>query len=231
MASPVIVGADTTNGTEAADDTTWTLTYPANVAIGNLLLACVVSDGYPDITFPAPWTELLFVRRMGEVCLYVAYVYATSALSGTFNLTLDDAEQGAWRIFRITGASTNVPEYATATYDTATPNPPLLIPSWGFGEYLSLAVCGVDGSQAISGYPSDMPDSQSADVSGGADGASLGIAADSDTLSQKDPESFTAGGADEWVAATIMILSSSDTIAVPLTTERRAVFLTAEAKV
>jgi hypothetical protein len=110
MAFPTIQGADTKNGTQASNSTSWTLTYPTNIASGDLLLAFIGSDGggaYDGtaLSFPAGWVVVAANRdsSSNNVSFAIAAKIAAGTETGTFTVTMRATEQGGWRVFRITG--------------------------------------------------------------------------------------------------------------------------------
>jgi hypothetical protein len=137
------------------------------------------------------------------------------------------SEQGAWRIFRITGwyggtisGVTGTPfdldglATASASGVSSTPDPPNLDPAnWTTEDTLWLAACGVDTSRTISVYP--LANNNTADVSGGAGGATLGLCTLNDAVSSKNPGTFTISTSDDWCAFTVAIRPAGAAVAPP----------------
>lgn len=221
MSFPVIETADTKNGTVVSNSSSWTLTYPTNLASGDLILAFVATDGSPSYSFPAGWVLVNgnVVGNGGAVQGQVAKKLSDGTETGTFTLTLGASEQGAWRIFRITGwegtlgttwDNTNAASGSvtiarvSAGGASSTPDPPNLDPlNWATEDTLWIATCMVDTSRTISVYP--LADNNTADVSGGAGGATLGLCTLNDAVSSKDPGTFTISTSDDWGAATVAV--------------------------
>lgn len=217
MAFPTIADADTKNGTVTSNSATWTLTYPTNIAAGDLLVAFIATDGSPSLTFPADWiqaglTGVMSASSGGAVRLTCARKDAVGTETGTFSLDLSASEQGAWRIFRIPAASWEgtQPNVQTAVDgDSATgassnPDPPSLDPAlWGTEDTLWFAAIGVDTSRTISVYP--LADRNTADVSGGSGGATLGVCTSASAVSSLNPGTFTISSSDDWVAITFAV--------------------------
>ena len=232
MAFPILQTADTTNGTVTTNASTWTLTYPTNVAAGDLLLAFIAHDGgtytgaqpipneIPGTVrpaFPSGWT----VRAEGDtqlitngtviVTLAMAYKISDGTETGNFSITINnsDTEQGGWRVFRITnwrGSSSGITQIFAGSSGTtsSTPNPPSLTPSWGADDTLWVAAMAADTSRTISVYPTSYG-TTSADVSGGNAGATLGVAFRSLNAASEDPGTFTISASDDWSACTVAI--------------------------
>lgn len=183
MAFPTIADADTTSGTVTSNSSSWTLTYPTNIAAGDLLIAMIAADG---ISGYADWGAMsgagswwysfgsLAMRQSSANAISVLYKKADSALSGTFDIPLAASEQGSWSVYRIPagtwyGGETQAgfvslssgPQNATnvavsgSTSTSTTPDPPSLDPAnWDAEDTLWLAVTSVDASRTVSAYPS-----------------------------------------------------------------------------
>ena len=215
MAFPTIQTADTKNGVQTSNSTSWTITYPTNIASGDLLLLFVGYDG-SGLPSASGWTVM---RRPGAAasCAAIGRI-ADGTETGTFTLTMPN-EMGGWRVFRITGwfgsgLSTDAAGgndgdgVAAASGNTGspstTPDPPSLDPTnWATEDTLWFATCGVDTSRTISAYP--YADNNSADVSGGAGGATLGVCTTTSAVSSLDPGTFTISNSDDWVAITVAV--------------------------
>lgn len=130
-------------------------------------------------------------------------------------------EQGGWRVFRIPAASwfgsgigvqiggtaegngTHVTVDATGS-PSSTPDPPSANPAnWDVEDTLWIAAIAVDTSRTISAYP--LADRNTADVSGGSTGATLGICTTTSAAASLNPGTFTISSSDDWAAATVAI--------------------------
>lgn len=224
MAFPQIADADTKNGTVTGNSTSWTLTYPTNIAAGDLLIMLVATDGLnAGSTAPSGWEYAIVDQQTSAVTILCGRKLAAGSETGTFALPLSSSEQGSWRIFRVPAASWSggsLPIFAfqgaqvdgdglsalAAFGASINPNPPSLNPAnWATEDTLWIAACAVDTSRTISVYPSNMPDRRTADVSGGAGGASLGVATAESAAASFDPATFTISNSDDWSALTIAI--------------------------
>lgn len=223
MAFPTVSDADTKNGTVTTNATSWTLTYPTNIAVNDLLLAFVATDGTQASagTWPAGWiTERV---NSAASCLIIAKKKATGSETGTFTVTLPSSEQGGWRVFRITaatwggtlgadwGVSQDVQRQFSNAGTDANPDPPTVTWNGGGGgaaaDVLWFAVAAVDTSRTFSVFPQtpSVFTNTSSDVSGGAGGASLGLARLASNAANVDPGAFTISAADDWVAGSIAV--------------------------
>lgn len=225
MAFPVIQTADTKNGTVTSNSSSWTLTYPTNLASGDLILAFVATDGNSTSGgapgLPANWNSYYGHDGGGNVTGIIAAKISDGTETGTFSMTLSASEQGGWRIFRITDwFGSGIPATDSGLTSTAkngdglsvfgagsassTPNPPSLDPAnWATEDTLWFATCHVDTSRTISVFP--LADLNTSDVSGGAGGATLGLCTLNDAVASKDPGTFTISTSDDWVAATVAV--------------------------
>lgn len=232
MAFPQIADADTKNGTVTSNSTSWTLTYPTNIAAGDLMLAFLGTDGGQGPvagtpSFPAGWVFGRFSNdSVRSACSLVAGKYkAVGGETGTFSVTLPASESGGWRVFRITAASwegtlgdrwstTSASGSVTGSVSsegstqnngaTANPDPLTCSPDWGADDNLWMVIASVDTSRTFSAFPTNYTDTSS-DVSGGAGGASLGIARRNLNAASENPGTFTISASDDWWASTIAI--------------------------
>jgi hypothetical protein len=217
MAFPTVETADTKNGTVTSNSTSWTLTYPTNLVSGDLMIALLATDGNPSLTPPEAWYGARQTSGTA-VTLHVLKKISAGTETGNFAVGLNLSEQGAWRVFRITGWARSIGTsslfdnsadgggavIALSSGTSSTPDPPDLNPAtWGTDDTLWIAACAVDTSRTISVYP--LADLNTADVSGGSTGATLGICMKNDAVESLNPGTFTISTSDEWAAATIGI--------------------------
>ena len=224
MAFPTIQTADTTNGTVTSNSSSWTLTYPTNLVSGDLILAFVATDGNTSSSaptppaFPAGWTDTS--NSESAVTLIAGAKISNGSETGTFSLSLGASEQGGWRIFRISGwygsganlgdSGAEIDQDGIAKRSTndiggsSTPDPPSCNPAnWDVEDTLWFAVMAADTSRTISAYP--YASNNSADVSGGAGGATLGICTTESAAASVDPGTFTISASDDWVTYTVAV--------------------------
>lgn len=221
MAFPAVQTADTKNGTVTSNSTSWTLTYPTNLASGDLILAFVATDGNTTTTpsWPAGWVSTATTDSNTATTLIVAKKLSAGTETGNFTLTLPASEQGGWRIFRITGWGADLGTtfdntstskdvvIASTSGASTTPNPPSLDPDpWGTEDVLWVAAMAADTSRTISTFPTNYT-TTSSDVSGGATGATLATSFRNVNAASEDPGTYTISASDDWVAATVAIAS------------------------
>lgn len=243
MTFPVVHNADTTHGVQASNSTSWTGTYPANIAAGDLLLLFLANDGTASATVNAPETGWNAMGRgnSGANALNCLTKIAAGGESGNFVITLSSSEQGAWRIFRITGwygsgipvGDGNLNGNGASEVQTIigspsnAPDPEVLNPAnWDVEDTLWIAAVSVDTSRAITGYPSNMPDINASEASGGSTGATLGVAMLSSAAASLNPNAF-ACTSDDWITMTVAIRpapSASDALDGRRARRRRTVY-------
>ena len=232
MAFPQVSDADTQSGLQSTNSTSWTLTYPTNLASGDLILGFVATDGVAVPTWPSGWEAE--DRGSGDNELYWAKKLSDGTETGNFTLTLDATQQGCWRVLRITGwqgtlgtvwdnitngGAVIAPRLnANIGTDTA-PDPPSFDPAnWGVEDTLWFAIASSDhGATTYTGFPTSFTNT-SAQESGGAGGAALGTARLESAAASVDPSAFTTDASEQWVAQTIAVRPAAAAAArVPFT--------------
>jgi hypothetical protein len=230
MAFPTVVDADTKNGTVTSNATDWVMTYPTNLVSGDLILAFIGSDGNSvgPTAIPGGWVEKVRGGSNGANSLLTLAKISDGTETGNFTVTLSASEQGGWRVFRITGwfgGSLGTTQgndadgfrmVATITGSpSANPDPPANNPAnWDVEDTLWFAVCSLDTSRTISVYP--LADRNTADVSGGSTGATLGVCSTTSTVASLDPGTFTISASDDWAAMTVAVRPAAAAAATEL---------------
>src|SRR3972149_2210375 len=215
---PIIVGQDTKFGTQTSNASTWTLTYPTNLASGDLILAFIGSDGEGTFTTDANFVQ---IANTGPVAVHVAAGarIADGTETGTFTVGLGASEQGGWRVYRIPAGTwfgvsigTGSPAAQTdslgvggpASGSSSNPSPGSDNPTnWDVEDTLWIVAAAADTSRTVSVYP--LPDRNSDDVSGGATGATLALCSDELAQASLDAGNFTISASDDWAALTIAV--------------------------
>lgn len=224
MAFPTVQTADAQSGVQTSNSTSWTLTYPTNLASGDLILAFIAADGSGAQTstgFPSPWANWVINNSSGSaVSMCVGAKISDGTETGTFTWTANASEQGGWRLIRVTGWYNHTlptfptldsdglsSKFASATSGT-TPNPPSNDPAnWDVEDTLWFAVAAVDTSRTFSAWPSGYtPGNNTWDnVSGGAGGASLSVQYRTNAAASEDPGTWTISASDDWATLTIAV--------------------------
>lgn len=222
--SAQIVDADTKSGTVTSNTQVWTLTYPTNLQAGDLIIALIARDNATTVetaTWPAGWVPAQRAYASSAGVLHFAKKLSDGTETGTFTVDVGASEQGSWRIFRITDwygtigtTFENLAGGGSVVWNTAagTSGFPVVVSAlnpinWGTEETLWIAICGINTSRTISGYPSNFPDRNVADVSGGSNGSTLATATAVSAVSQlaMNTPGFTASASDDWAASIIAI--------------------------
>ena len=236
MAFPYINVPDTATGHVTSDSASWTISYPSNLVAGDLILMLIGVDDAPATLFtdPAGFVNAGGVNQTGIVGVHGWKRKSDGTESGTFTLTLDTAQQGAWLVYRISGwegtlgTVANGPNGGAVVGDggdgTGTgldTNPvasALTFTNWGVGEYtLGIVAIGVDASRTVTGYP--LADNQYSDASGGATGATLGVCSGQTTSDVFGPGAFTISASDDWCCCIWAI--HGGTSGLPIATQPR----------
>lgn len=213
--SNVPVHQSITGGTSAGFDLTPTITYPATVTPGDLLLLLFISEIDATITTPpSGWNTALlnYTLPAGSVNFGVFYKTADGTEDGlTFSgPTIATARRSAWQIYRETsynGKDVDVEVTPTPNTGTSTaPDSPSITPSWGAKAEMFLSVviqpAGVilNPTAAPSGYTGTLKTSS-------ANGYLLYSSRrpESSGVTSEDPGAWTTDVSRLWAAFTVAI--------------------------
>lgn len=212
MASPVDAARAATNVSTAA--TPWTVTLPAGVAAGDLLIA-FFRGSTNTITSFTGWTQLALDSSD-----------ATDDQTGVYWRASDGADpvsiawtantKGAVITWRITGAAdpaVRAPEISAVAVGTTVANtcqPNTVTPTGGSKDYLFLVCGGEDGEVgAFTGAPTNYVNLQAANSGTGGAAASnvlMGGASRQLTAASASPGAFTHGAATTgWTAFAVAV--------------------------
>jgi hypothetical protein len=212
VAFPTVVDADTQNGTQTSNSSSWTFTYPTNLASGDLILCFAAADGGGFIVSTTQSFSIYCCANGTGVGLSVLAKVSDGTETGNFTVTMSANEQGGWRAIRIPAASwfgsglpadNNNINGVTISGNglalagvgptvSANPNPPSLNPAnWDIEDTLWFALMAADTSRTVSAFPTTWTNTFS-DVSGGAGGATLaGARIQNNVAAAVDPGTFT----------------------------------------
>ena len=206
---PQIASTQTSSrASNALDDS---VTLPASIAAGDLIIAFHFSDGAGTRTFPSPWVEIKDAANgASNANIGIAYLIASGGETAV-TVSKSITERFTAIAIRISTASwhgTTPPEVSTgATGDDTTPDPDSVTSSWGSADNLFIAAMLFDdsaGGGTVSAYPTNYSSNNviSPDVSSAGRGAiaSRELAAASD-----DPGTFTISPTDQWWAGTVVV--------------------------
>lgn len=190
---PVVAG--TNNSLTASASTTHTVSLPASISAGDLLLI-FLSTIENTYTTPSGWTQLFQVSGSSQNVFACFYKVASGGEGASVAVTCGAAREGAHQSYRITGY-TGSPESQTSSNGTdANPNPPSLTPAAGSGNYLWIAACGAykSGSLTVSSSPSGYTNGFSDQSSTGGVSALVASARKEAAGTVEDPGTFTLSG-------------------------------------
>lgn len=198
-----------TSNNASANTTSSTVTLPASVAAGDLLVVLLASDllTAPAFTFPAGWTKLADVADTAHTGCIAYAIAAGGETSIAVTHTTERTNQIAWRIPAAEWHGTTVPEIGTiATGNSSVPNPTGVTPSWGSAATLWLAACAWDDSTlpTLTSYPTNYTDAQANSVAGSS-AARVAGAWRTLTATSEDPGNFVLTGKETWQAWTVAV--------------------------
>jgi hypothetical protein len=210
-----VVQATNTSG-ESSDVTSHTVSLPANISAGDLLIVFFSCDANETVTWPTGdgWASIF--HETNSMTLDIGYKIADGTEGATITVTTGSAEQSAHISYRITGNHRYLaPEVSTgATGNSTAPNPDSLTPTGGAKDYLWIAVEGNTDGDAASAYPTNYTNGQTNAV-GTTAGANIAVARRELNASSEDPAAFTIP-LNKWVACTVAVHPKSAPTAVSL---------------
>lgn len=212
MAFPVIEATNTS--AEAAATTSHTVSLPAGIASGDLL---IVVYGFPQGGFPTTpsgWTDSEFLSHSTDNDVTNLRIWtrtADGAEGSTLAVTTANSRESAHAAYRISGWSSFEFSADAESASAGHPDPPSLTPSGGADDYLWIAVAGALTTRTVDAAPTNYSNflaSSSGDTSLGE--ANIGVAARSVNASSEDPGTFTSETpTDNWVATTMAVFPSA----------------------
>jgi len=113
MAAPVIESS--TAITEADETTSFTVTKPTGLEVGNLLFALIAKDDDVDMNPPAGWSDgFQILAYDNSIFSFYKVADATDVAASNFTFT-GDSEQYVGKLYRISGIDTSTPIDAVDT--------------------------------------------------------------------------------------------------------------------
>ena len=206
MTFPVV---EATNTSQEAGTTSHTVSLPASIAAGDLLIILLFAydpglGGPPDLSTPSGWTQLYDIDdAVSSLAGY--YRIADGSEGASVNVVSSNNSNSVHNSYRISGF-TGTPEVsARATGVSATPNPPSHTPSWGAADTLWLAITHCANTAADLTAPTNYTNIIQAN-----DGAfSTGSARRELNAASEDPGTFAGADAAVWSALTMSIQGES----------------------
>ena len=190
-----------------ASGTTGTITIPAGVGYGELILALIGVAGNPTFTPPTGWTTLFGGSQGANETLVVLYKIATGAEGTSASFTLGTASTSSCQCYLITNYS-GVPVVGVGAAGSATTNPAPSSLTSGFGVVDTLWIPVACDSVTMSAVPSGY-------TTNGVTGTTpyLSSAYLQSQAASVSPGTFTAASGN-WVANTIGIQTALPIILV-----------------
>ena len=200
---PVVVTVN--GGNDVINQLNHTVNLPAGIEAGDLLLAFFASDGIAVITFPGGWIELFQdTDALNSVTMGAWYRVADGAEGATITVTTSAIQMTAHTTYRITDYA-GIPEVgAFVDGNSANPDPPNLVPSWGTLNTLWFALEGNGGDRTVNAYPANYTNGRN-DVAADALGCGIGSARRGLRAANENPGAFTLSAGIPWGANTIAI--------------------------
>lgn len=198
---PLTVEATATGQHSGTNTTTHTISMPAGIEAGDILVALFSCDGTATHTPSAGWTQLATAVRSTNV--RGSAFWKVAAGSDTLTVTTSAGEASSHIVYRISGAGISAPDVATAN-GFGVPDAPSLSPAGGSAEYLWIAAAMSDGQSTVNAAPADFGGLLTVAHSNSY-GASIGATHRIHTASTLDPAAFGAGGSQNNVTMTIAV--------------------------
>lgn len=215
MAAPTIA-AEALDGS-AADAGSHVLDLPAGVGAGDLLVAVVVVDQAPAVTWPSGWTPLVALSNGFIVRVEVRVRVADGSEGATITLTTDSEQMLRSWIFRVAAAewegTLGGGVFGAIASGTSTdPDAPDLAPGVGALDFLWIAGWGNDnGNRTFSDtYPASYTDGAFSPIVD-AFGVGFGRARRALNASSENPGTASSlSASEEWIGFTLAIAPAAD---------------------
>lgn len=201
MAFPVVQGRQT--GSTTTNAGTHTITFPAGIVTGELLLAFVASDGAPILgNSEGRWTKI--GGQQGNTGVVNGAVFAKEAtgVDGLTVTTPGTTEMISWVTMRISGHG-GIPTATAANGSSTNSNPPAHTPPWGAQDYLWIAARMGDAQVPATAAPASYTTLTGVTHSNTA-GACVHTAERQLNATSQDPGTFTSA-AEQWAAFTVAV--------------------------
>lgn len=211
MTFPTIAASN--SSVQATNSTSHTMSLPASISAGDLLLACVIADARPGNelggTLAADWTFLLGDSPGSDlVRIYVYYRRATGSEGSTVAFTTSTSQCTAHRAYRITGIheSTN-PVAGSNAAETTTLNPLALNPSaWDVEDTLWILFIGNDdGTTTVTTFPTNYINTGQLAGGDATDGVNIAWGTRENAIASEDPSTITFSASESTVCSLVAI--------------------------
>ncbi|MHB0965266.1 MAG: hypothetical protein ACYC36_02320, partial [Bellilinea sp.] len=212
MAFPTIHSANA--GTTSTSSTTASVTLPATISAGDLLMVRIGFSAVGTVTWDnttaGTWTNLVSASN-GTNIGYQIYTKVADGTEGGKTLTITiPSSQIAYRAVAFSGADTaTAPEFSSTTGSGANPNSLSLTPSWGSMDTLWLSdEANANGNTTVTAYPSGFVGGTN-HTTGTIAGVGIGCSNLDLNAATEDPGAYTLSASRAWIAVTVAIKPSS----------------------
>lgn len=146
-----------TTGSQTTNTTTHSVTLPATINAGDVLLATIAFDSNPTVTWDnstaGSWTEKVNTNAGAATDALAIYSKTADGTEDgkTLSITTSTSEMSEWAVFRISGAEGSVEVSTVATSSTNDPHPVpnALTPSWAQGDTLWFGIIARDDPTTV----------------------------------------------------------------------------------
>lgn len=215
MAFPQV--ATSASSTETSDTTSHTISLPASIASGDLLVAVITVDASPSVTFTG-WTKFGDTDDIQDGTNQAGTMWwkdATGSEGSTDSFTTSAAQESAHCCYRITGAADPSVDPPTITIaseiiNSTTHNPPSHTPGGGAKDYMWIAGVCSDSATTASSYPTNY-DSNQVTIAGPNTPGSAGtsVATDEVNAASENPAAYTMSRIDSGFPFTVAVWPST----------------------
>lgn len=194
MAATVV--SRNTGRTTASNTTSHTITMPATINAGDLLLVIFSSDGQPTCTAPSDWNKGGQATD-GALQVTGAWFWKYAAGGDTCTITTSSSEQSSHVSFDISGSSTPTGTSATGSSTNSAP------PAFNSGETSTLWIVtrSGDSTTVATAAPANYGNLQT-QAAAGTSGASSNTAERTVSTNSETPGTFTSNS-EQWVCWTL----------------------------
>ena len=223
MAFPVVEGSNT-SAHQDGNVTNHTVSLPASIQAGELLIVVFSSHGSESVGWPAGWNEIFETAEGGgNATLAVAWREADGGEGATITVTTGTAEESGHVSLRISGAEdpdTQPPEISAGAEAAsgAQPDPDNLTPTGGAEDFLWIAICGWNERILTGTDPTNYSGAVVQQASAWSDNGAVASFRDLNAASE-NPGIFQMSSSDAWVAATVAVhpaTAANVTVTVPV---------------
>ena len=201
MAFPVVEAGS--NGRNESSATTHSVTLPAGVAAGDLLLIFFATRYDTAITGPAGWTQV-FQPVYSTYCRIACFSIIASGGETLASVTTAGNTRTGFVCYRISGASGNV-EFGSAVFQTGSHDVAPVTASWGVKDNLFLAMCGKTEANTLSYWPSTHTLHRTKNLWLDGNAANVFVCARTEAVATHDAGSFTFGGLSRGIATPLVV--------------------------